>query len=217
MRCIFWDMTSLNGNIFHVIGPSWGESTGHRCSPVDSPHKGQWRGALMFSLICAWANGWANSWYACDLKRHRAQYDVIIIEGRKSSSIMHVWWQNSVRNFMVRTQYFQYCACYLGRSAEVRLFYRTKWWFSLLKHVYFSQHRPLDIVRCSASEAIELCWQGNHLEQPHGHHAKLLPTWQDNKTWAGFMAFYGMHMIALCQGNATECAQMCSKPVMLVM
>ena len=23
-------------------------------SPVNSPHKGQWRGALMFSLICAW-------------------------------------------------------------------------------------------------------------------------------------------------------------------
>ena len=27
----------------------------HR-SPVNSPHKGQWRGALMFSLICAWIN-----------------------------------------------------------------------------------------------------------------------------------------------------------------
>ena len=29
----------------------------HR-SPVNSPHKGQWRGALMFSLICVWINGW---------------------------------------------------------------------------------------------------------------------------------------------------------------
>ena len=28
----------------------------HR-SPVNSPHKGQWRGTLMFSLICAWING----------------------------------------------------------------------------------------------------------------------------------------------------------------
>ena len=27
----------------------------HR-SPVNSPHKGQWRGALMFSSICAWIN-----------------------------------------------------------------------------------------------------------------------------------------------------------------
>ena len=29
----------------------------HR-SPVNSPHKGQWRGALTFSLICPWTNGW---------------------------------------------------------------------------------------------------------------------------------------------------------------
>ena len=28
----------------------------HR-SPVNSPHKGQWRWALMFSLICVWING----------------------------------------------------------------------------------------------------------------------------------------------------------------
>ena len=32
----------------------------HR-SPVNSPHKGQWREALMFSLIWAWTNGWALS------------------------------------------------------------------------------------------------------------------------------------------------------------
>ena len=32
----------------------------HRSS-VNSPHKGQWRGALMFSLICAWINGWVNN------------------------------------------------------------------------------------------------------------------------------------------------------------
>ena len=29
--------------------------------PVNSPHKGQWRGDLMFSLICAWTNGWTNN------------------------------------------------------------------------------------------------------------------------------------------------------------
>ena len=33
----------------------------HR-SPVNSPHKGQWRGALVFSFICAWINGWVQSW-----------------------------------------------------------------------------------------------------------------------------------------------------------
>ena len=48
-------------------------------STVDSPHKGQWRGPLMFSLICAWINGWGNNHKAGDLRRHRARYDVIVI------------------------------------------------------------------------------------------------------------------------------------------
>ena len=40
-------MTPSNGNIFRVSGPLWGESIGQRCI---SPHKGQWREALMFSF-----------------------------------------------------------------------------------------------------------------------------------------------------------------------
>ena len=35
----------------------WPYVRGIHRSPVNSPHKGQWRGALMFSLICAWVNG----------------------------------------------------------------------------------------------------------------------------------------------------------------
>ena len=50
----------------------------HR-SPVNSPHKGQWRGALMFSLICEWINGWVNNREAGDLRRHRAHYEVIVM------------------------------------------------------------------------------------------------------------------------------------------
>ena len=50
----------------------------HR-SPMDSPHKGQWCGALMFSLIYALTNGWVNSHDTGDLRRHRARYDVIVM------------------------------------------------------------------------------------------------------------------------------------------
>ena len=50
----------------------------HR-SPVHSPHKGQWRGPLMFSLICAWTNSWASNGNAGDLRRHRAHYDVPVM------------------------------------------------------------------------------------------------------------------------------------------
>ena len=48
-------------------------------SPVNSPHKGQWRGALMFSFIRAWINGWVNNSDAGDLRHHRAYYDVIVM------------------------------------------------------------------------------------------------------------------------------------------
>ena len=48
-------------------------------SPANSPHKGQSRGALMYSLICAWINGRVNNGQAGDLRRHRAHYDVSVI------------------------------------------------------------------------------------------------------------------------------------------
>ena len=50
-----------------------------RNSPVNSPHKIQWRRALMFSLICAWINGWVNNDKAGDLKCHHAHYDVTVM------------------------------------------------------------------------------------------------------------------------------------------
>ena len=50
----------------------------HR-SPVNFPHKGQWRGALIFALICVWINGWVNNREAGDLRRYRAHYDVIVM------------------------------------------------------------------------------------------------------------------------------------------
>ena len=67
-------MTLSNGNIFRVTGPLWGESV---------PHKGQWRGALMFSLICDWTNVWANNGDTDDLGRHRAHHDVIVMKSFK--------------------------------------------------------------------------------------------------------------------------------------
>ena len=46
----------------------WPFVWGNYQSPVNSPHKGQWRGALMFSLICAWINGWVNHHEAGDFE-----------------------------------------------------------------------------------------------------------------------------------------------------
>ena len=47
--------------------------------PVNPPHKGQWHGTLIFSLICAWTNGWSHNGDAGDLKRHCAHDDVTVM------------------------------------------------------------------------------------------------------------------------------------------
>ena len=57
----------------------WPFMRGIHRSPVDSPYKGQWRGALMFTLICARINGWVNNREAGDLRRYRPHYDVIVM------------------------------------------------------------------------------------------------------------------------------------------
>ena len=64
----------------------WSFVWGIHRSPVNSPHKGQWRGALMFSLMCAWINGWVNNREAGDLRHHRAHYNVIVMNEQSFST-----------------------------------------------------------------------------------------------------------------------------------
>ena len=52
----------------------------HR-SPVNSPQKGQWSGALISSLIDGWINGWVNNREAGDLRCHRANYNITVMVG----------------------------------------------------------------------------------------------------------------------------------------
>ena len=82
----------------------------HR-APVNSPHKGQWRRALMFPLICAWINGWINNGEAGDLICHHVHYDITVMGVR----IMHQqprnaqfadfitsvepWWHHQIETF----------------------------------------------------------------------------------------------------------------------
>ena len=70
----------------------WPLVWGIHWSPVNSLHKGQWRGALMFSLICASRNGWVNNPYAGDLRPHYNDYDVPVILWNQPDLLdMHRW------------------------------------------------------------------------------------------------------------------------------
>ena len=69
--------------------------------PVNSPHKGQWRGALMFSFIYAWINDWVNNREAGDLRRQDGHYDVIVMVNCAFVSIY-------IQDVVVRTKYINF-------------------------------------------------------------------------------------------------------------
>ena len=60
--------------------------------PANSPHKGQWHGAFMFSLICPWINDWVSNREAADLRRHRSHYDVTVMD-------YHIYQNDIIRDF----------------------------------------------------------------------------------------------------------------------
>ena len=70
---------------------SWPFMRGIHLSPVNSPHKGQWRGAVMFSLICVWINDWVNNHDAGDLRRHRVHHDVTVMGGVIVARSKELW------------------------------------------------------------------------------------------------------------------------------
>ena len=73
-------MTPSYGKIFRFIGP---------LCRVNSPHKDRWRGALMFSSICAWTNGWVSNHGAGNLRRNRAHYGITVMD--RPDSVQLPW------------------------------------------------------------------------------------------------------------------------------
>ena len=94
----------------------------HR-SPVNSPHKGQWRETVMFSWIYAWINGWVKNREAGDLRRHRAHYDVIVM---RRAQWWYWWWGNNIRWYVtnVFTISQTWCVAWL------------KWWVPKMSRMF---------------------------------------------------------------------------------
>ena len=68
---------------------SWPFVWGIHRSPANSLHKGQWRRALMFSLICIWINGGANNREAGYLRHHCAHYDVTVMTNWQILNVLY--------------------------------------------------------------------------------------------------------------------------------
>ena len=66
---------------------NWPFVRGIHRSPVNSLQKGQWRGVLVFSLICAWINSWTNNrGDGGALRRLCAHFDVNVMSIQQFTS-----------------------------------------------------------------------------------------------------------------------------------
>ena len=120
----------------------------HR-SPVNFPHKGQWRGALMFSLIYAWMNDWVNNREAGDLRRQHGHYDVIVMRIAVPKVVQHTRSSQSTT--------------IMHRKKNIFLFV---WHYDVIKWKHFPRywpfvrgiHRSRWIPRTKASDAELWCF-----------------------------------------------------------
>ena len=142
----------------------WSFVRGIHRLPVNSPHKGQWRGALMFSLICVWINGWVNNCEADDLRRYPAHYDVTVMDVRSNSFQspfdmnaipLHLFTESSVNASVTvclkhsKAQLLGYCVW--GLALECLL--KIPWLFSQIR-------RPTpNIMRCGDQYVCIFCFQ----------------------------------------------------------
>ena len=97
-------------------------------SPVNSPRKGQWHGALLFSLICAWINGWVKDHEAGELRCQRAHYDVTVmsLKSLKPGDLYMLQWTES---WLVQ---IMACHLFIGKPLVLTWKLRKMWvWLHL--------------------------------------------------------------------------------------
>ena len=101
----------------------WPFVRGMHRSPVNSPHKGQWRGALIFSYICARINGWVNNGEAGDLRCNRV---IVMLMWTMPSRVVF-----RIPILLVPLNYaghiFVWCQCF-GILADSKDIKNCEWW-----------------------------------------------------------------------------------------
>ena len=160
-------------------------------SPVPSefPHKGQWHGALMFSLICVWINGWVSNREAGDLRRYRAHYDVIVMLSLfithwpfhdLTLCVFSQWRENSSSHVVLMNTNgaADVCTVVISDAAQHESHLsREPWWRHQVKT--FSALLAL----CTGNSPVLMSWwrKGPRHQQPRYQH--IASVWLQSQTW----------------------------------
>ena len=162
-------------------------------SPVPSPHKGQWRGAFIFSLICAWINRWENSRDAGDLRRYRPHYDVIVMSlANLLLKLGHGWsvtWSEIITRYNSLTHF--HCPNKKHSAAKTRWWNRTclSWLIPKLSHRVILEHDYANVIMYRIEQTLLGHWftiTRFSLFTPYFHRLKVIMVyimfpWYTNK------------------------------------
>ena len=89
------------------------------------PHKGQWRGASMFSLICTRTYSWAYNRVVGDLRRHRAHYGITLLMNPQRNGIYHViYWMEWCYHVSVNENELSQCLFLVTTVMTLQLWLR---------------------------------------------------------------------------------------------
>ena len=146
---------------------NWLSVPGIHWSPVNSPLRGQWRGAVMFSLICTWINGRVNNGEAGDLRCYRAHYDV------RAMTYINVVLYKEVTipvTYQVREQGLYWL---ITRSTSCRLFAAI--------------HTEVLVTVTS-----NVCWLSNNIFATCKLYPKIQP-WRDSRAWGASFKIFPWH------------------------
>ena len=102
-------MTSSNGNIFRVTRPLCGEFTGHRWIPLTKAND---EGLWCFIWPAPWRKIWVNSREGGDLRRHRAENDVIVV-------LIQSFVDGILQYILLRWMFWCHCTCYIDMIHQV--------------------------------------------------------------------------------------------------
>ena len=139
----------------------------HR-SPVNSPHKGQWRGALMFSLICAWINRWVNDGEDGDFPACRTSliatrfWVVMICPIIKCLTVLRVFFYFVWFVFIHHNFQFYFKLCTYCNILDIYLSYNLNFvnyllfYMKLLNYLFFNMFGS--VLECCELTGVSLLW-----------------------------------------------------------
>ena len=101
----------------------WPIMRGIHQSPVNSPHKGQWHGALVFSMICTWTNGSVNNREVSDLRCHHTNYDITVMT---TEELLYNEQCEKLLTTLILHRYHNYLQSYIHVHHSARISFQNK-------------------------------------------------------------------------------------------